>query len=107
MAKEYKSAPPMTIDPNKKYTVTIETTEGTITAELFPKDAPGHVNSFVFLAKDGFYDGVIFHRIIPGFMIQGGDPTGTGMGGPGYRLKAELNATPHVRGALSMARTHE
>jgi peptidyl-prolyl cis-trans isomerase B (cyclophilin B) len=105
MAKEYKSVPPMTIDPEKKYTVTIETTEGTITAELFPKDAPGHVNSFVFLAKDGFYDGVIFHRVIPGFMIQGGDPTGTGMGGPGYKLKAEFNKRKHTRGVLSAARS--
>jgi cyclophilin family peptidyl-prolyl cis-trans isomerase len=107
MAKEYASAPPMTIDPTKKYSVTIETTEGTITADLFPDVAPGHVNSFVFLAKDGFYDGVIFHRVIPGFMIQGGDPTGTGMGGPGYKLKAEFSKKKHVRGVLSAARSND
>ena len=65
------------------------------------------MNSFVFLAKEGFYNGVIFHRVIPGFMIQGGDPTGTGGGGPGYELKAEFNDTKHTRGVLSMARTSE
>jgi cyclophilin family peptidyl-prolyl cis-trans isomerase len=95
----------MTIDPNKNYSVTIETTEGVITADLFPKDAPHHVNSFIFLAKEGFYDGVIFHRVIPGFMIQGGDPTGTGTGGPGYQIKAEFNKRKHVRGVLSAARS--
>ena len=96
----------MTIDPNKKYTVTIDTTEGTVVADLFPKDAPGHVNSFVFLAREGFYNGVIFHRVIPGFMIQGGDPTGTGTGGPGYQLKAEFNKRKHTRGVLSAARSN-
>ncbi len=105
MAKTYKAPPPMTIDPNKSYTATVDTTEGTITVQLYPKDAPGHVNSFVFLAREGFYDGVIFHRVIPGFMIQGGDPTGTGTGGPGYKLKAEFNARKHKRGVLSAART--
>jgi peptidyl-prolyl cis-trans isomerase B (cyclophilin B) len=105
MAKKYNAEPAMTIDPNKKYSVTIETTEGTINADLFPKDAPHHVNSFIFLAKEGFYDGVIFHRVIPGFMIQGGDPTGTGTGGPGYQLKAEFNKRKHVRGVLSAARS--
>ena len=105
MAKKYSAEPEMTIDPNKKYSVTIETTEGVITADLFPKDAPHHVNSFIFLAKEGFYDGVIFHRVIPGFMIQGGDPTGTGTGGPGYQIKAEFNKRKHVRGVLSAARS--
>jgi cyclophilin family peptidyl-prolyl cis-trans isomerase len=105
MAKTYTAPPAMTIDPNKKYTVAIETTEGTMTAELFPKEAPGHVNSFIFLAREGFYDGVIFHRVIPGFMIQGGDPTGTGSGGPGYQLKAEFNKKKHTRGVLSAARS--
>ena len=104
MAKKYNSPPPMTIDPTKKYSVAIETTEGTITADLFPDVAPGHVNSFVFLAREGYYDGVIFHRVIPGFMIQGGDPTGSGSGGPGYQLKAEFNKKKHVRGVLSAAR---
>ena len=107
MAKTYSAPPPMTIDPNKTYTAVIETSLGPITAELYPKDAPQHVNSFVFLARDGFYNGVIFHRVIPGFMIQGGDPTGTGSGGPGYKLKAEFNDRKHVRGVLSMARTND
>ena len=103
MAKSYPSAPPMTIDPNKTYVAHIDTTLGPITAELYPKDAPKHVNSFVFLAKDGFYNGVIFHRVIPGFMIQGGDPTGTGSGGPGYTFEDEFNPNKVVRGALAMA----
>jgi cyclophilin family peptidyl-prolyl cis-trans isomerase len=107
MAKRYSAPPPMTIDPNKKYTATIDTTEGTIVAELYPKIAPQTVNSFVFLARDGYYEGVIFHRVIPGFMIQGGDPTGTGSGGPGYQLKAEFNDMKHDRGVLSMARTQD
>jgi peptidyl-prolyl cis-trans isomerase B (cyclophilin B) len=107
MAKKYPSEPARTIDPNKKYTVAIDTTEGAITVELFPKDAPHHVNSFIFLAKEGFYDGVIFHRVIPGFMIQGGDPTGTGTGDPGYKLKAEFNKRKHTRGVLSAARSND
>jgi peptidyl-prolyl cis-trans isomerase B (cyclophilin B) len=107
MAKQYNAPPPMTIDPNKKYTATIDTTAGEIKLELYPKDAPQHVNSFVFLARDGYYEGVIFHRVIPGFMIQGGDPTGTGSGGPGYKLKAEFNPRSHKRGVLSMARTSD
>ena len=107
MAKTYNAPPPMTIDPNKKYTAKIETTAGEIELELYPKDAPNHVNSWVFLAREGFYDGVIFHRVIPGFMIQGGDPTGTGTGGPGYKVKAEFNPRSHKRGVLSMARTSD
>ena len=105
MAKQYPAAPPMTIDPAKKYTAEIDTTAGPITVELWPTVAPQHVNSFVFLAREGFYDGVIFHRVIPGFMIQGGDPTGTGSGGPGYQLNAEFNKNKHVRGVLSAARS--
>src|SRR5205807_5682734 len=101
---QYSAPPKMTIDTNKTYTATIDTAEGPITLELYPKDAPQHVNSWVFLAREGFYDGVIFHRVIPGFMIQGGDPTGTGTGGPGYHLKAEFNDTKHERGVLSMGR---
>src|SRR5207247_5601572 len=96
-----------TIDTTKKYTATIDTPLGAITAELWPDVAPAHVNSFVFLSREGYYDGVIFHRVIPGFMIQGGDPTGTGTGGPGYELKAEFNDTRHTRGVLSMARTND
>ena len=103
--KKYDKPPEMKIDKEKSYTATIETDAGTMVAELYPKLAPQTVNSFVFLAREGFYEGVIFHRVIPGFMIQGGDPTGTGEGGPGYELKAEFNDTPHDRGILSMART--
>jgi peptidyl-prolyl cis-trans isomerase B (cyclophilin B) len=105
MAKQYPAPDDMKIDPAKKYTVTIETTEGTMTGELFPKEAPKHVNSFTFLAREGFYDDVIFHRVIPGFMIQGGDPTGTGTGGPGYQVNAEFNKKKHTRGVLSAARS--
>lgn len=107
MAKQYPAPPKMTIDPKKTYTATIETSAGTITAELYPKEAPNHVNSFVFLAREGYYDGVIFHRVIPGFMIQGGDPTGTGTGGPGYQLKAEFNDRKHEPGVLSAARSND
>src|SRR5687768_15207423 len=105
MAKQYSAPPKMTIDPSKTYRITMDTTAGTIKLELYPKDAPQHVNSFVFLAREGYYDGVIFHRVIPGFMIQGGDPTGTGSGGPGYKIKGESTARKHVRGTLSMTRT--
>ena len=107
MAKQYSAPPKMAIDPNKTYTATIDTTHGSISVELYPKDAPNHVNSFVFLARDGFYNGAPFHRVIPGFMIQGGDPTGTGTGGPGYKLKAEFNPRKHTRGVLSAARTND
>ena len=107
MAKQYSAPQTQNIDGNKTYTATIETTEGTMTAELYPKIAPQTVNAFVFLARDGYYEGVIFHRVIPGFMIQGGDPTGTGSGGPGYKLKAEFNDMKHDRGVLSMARTND
>ncbi len=107
MPKTYDAPPAMAIDPAKKYTAVLDTSRGKITVELFPKDAPKTVNSFVFLAKEHFYDGVPFHRIIKGFMIQGGDPTGTGTGGPGYNLKAEFNDTKHVKGILSMARAQD
>jgi peptidyl-prolyl cis-trans isomerase B (cyclophilin B) len=107
MAKQYTSAPAMAIDTSKKYSATIETTRGTIVCDLFPQDAPNTVNNFVFLARDGFYDGTKFHRVIPNFMIQGGDPTGTGTGGPGYRFGDEVsrNNVPHRHqtGSLSMA----
>jgi len=93
----------MTIDPRKSYTATIETTVGTMTLELFASEAPKTVNNFVVLARDGFYDGVIFHRVIKGFMIQGGDPQGTGMGGPGYRFADEPVKRPYTRGTLAMA----
>ena len=103
MSKSYASAPAMTIDPAKRYEATIETSAGTLTAELFPQDAPQTVNNFVFLARDGFYEGVIFHRVISGFMIQGGDPTGTGSGGPGYKFNDEPVKRPYSRGTLAMA----
>jgi peptidyl-prolyl cis-trans isomerase B (cyclophilin B) len=82
---------------------TMHTNHGTIEVELFDDDAPNTVDNFVKLARDGFYDGVIFHRVIPDFMIQGGDPTGTGRGGPGYTFEDEFNDNKVVRGALAMA----
>ena len=88
-------------------TAEIETTAGNIVLEFLPEKAPGHVKNFVELAEKGFYDGTIFHRVIPGFMIQGGCPEGTGTGGPGYQIEAEFNDTPHVRGVLSMARSND
>lgn len=104
-AKKYASAPGMTIDPAKAYTATISTDKGDIVIELFADKAPHTVNNFVFLARDGFYDGVIFHRVIANFMAQAGDPTGTGTGGPGYTFKDEFH--PSLRhsgpGILSMA----
>ena len=105
MAKQYRSAPEMKIDPDKNYQVSMETNKGSIEIELFPQYAPVTVNSFVFLIEEGFYDGVVFHRVIPNFVIQGGDPTGTGRGGPGYRFKDEFDNNPlkHETGMLSMA----
>ncbi len=84
-------------------TATLHTNHGAISLELYPEDAPKTVENFVKLAQDGFYDGVIFHRVIPDFMIQGGDPTGTGRGGPGYQFEDEFNDRKVVRGALAMA----
>ena len=84
---------------------TVETNKGIFSFELFPEDAPGTVESFMKLARKGFYDGTIFHRVVPGFVIQGGDPTGTGRGGPGYTIKAEFNKRKHVAGTVAMART--
>lgn len=99
----YKAAPPMTIDVNKTYIATITTAKGSIVAQLFPKDAPQHVNNFVFLSRDGFFNGLKFHRVEPGFVIQGGDPLGNGTGGPGYGIPPEIKAK-HTEGALAMAR---
>ena len=95
----------MTIDSAKSYTATFETSRGNITCELFAKDAPKTVNNLVFLARDGFYDGTVFHRVIDNFMIQGGDPTATGRGGPGYKFEDEFDNNPnkHQVGSLSMA----
>jgi len=94
----------MTIDPNKQYSATFETSRGEIVCDLFARDAPKTVNNFSFLAREKFYDGTVFHRVIANFMIQGGDPTGTGRGGPGYRFEDELdNPHKHQVGSLSMA----
>jgi len=101
--KTYSAPPPMVIDTAKEYTATIETEKGTLVLELFASDVPITVNNFVFLAREGFYDGTTFHRVIPDFMTQGGDPTGTGMGGPGYIFDNEITEHTHVAGALSMA----
>ncbi len=101
--KTYSAPPPMKIDTGKQYTATIKTEKGNLVLELFASDAPMTVNNFVFLAREGFYDGTTFHRVIPGFMAQGGDPTGTGTGSPGYRFADEFTQHTHVAGALSMA----
>ena len=103
--KKYDKPGDMKIDPKKTYLATIDTSEGKMVAKLYPDKAPQTVNAFVFLAKEKFYDGLTFHRVIKGFMLQGGDPEGTGRGGPGYHLKAEFNDTKHEKGILSMART--
>ena len=103
VVKQYSSPPPMTIDPNKTYTATLHTTMGDMHIELFPKDAPKTVNNFVFLARDGFYKDVKFHRIIKGFMVQTGDPTGTGAGGPGYKFEDEPVKRDYKRGIVAMA----
>ena len=95
----------MTLDLDKQYVATIHTNRGDMTLELFPKEAPLSVNNFVFLAQQGFYNGVIFWRVIKDFMIQGGDPTGTGGGGPGYRYSDEPVTRDYLRGTLAMART--
>lgn len=103
--KSYSSPPAMGIDPQKSYTATIQTAGGDIVLQLFADKTPNTVNNFVFLAREGFYDGVIFHRVIENFMVQGGDPTGTGRGGPGYSFADEFH--PELRhdgpGVLSMA----
>jgi cyclophilin family peptidyl-prolyl cis-trans isomerase len=103
--KQYESAPEMTIDPSKKYFATIEMEKGgEIVLELYPDKAPITVNSFVFLANEGFFDGVTFHRVLEGFMAQGGDPTGTGMGGPGYQFVSEISDLLFDKaGVLAMA----
>jgi peptidyl-prolyl cis-trans isomerase B (cyclophilin B) len=93
----------MSIDANKSFTATFDTSKGKIVVDLFPKDAPNTVNNFVFLARDKFYDGTKFHRVIPDFMVQGGCPQGDGTGGPGYEFEDEPNEHRVVRGALAMA----
>lgn len=102
---QYSNVPPITIDVTAQYTAIIRTNLGSMVIELFADQAPVTVNNFIFLANDGFYNGVIFHRVIPSFMIQGGDPTGTGTGGPGYRFQDEIVAglTFDQPGRLAMA----
>jgi len=103
--KQWAQAPEMQIDPKKTYTATIETNRGDIQLELYPQYAPNTVNNFAFLAGEDFYNGVTFHRVINDFMIQGGDPTGTGRGGPGYRFGDEFTGNPlkHESKVISMA----
>lgn len=97
-----------TIDFEKyKYQVKLETTKGAITIDMWPEVAPGHVKNLMGLTKIGFYDGITFHRVIKGFMIQGGCPAGNGTAGPGYVIKAEFNPRPHEPGVISMARTQD
>ena len=102
-AKQYENSPNLILDPTMKYSATIETDQGTMTAELFPADVPITVNNFVFLAREGFYEDGCFHRIISGFMIQGGCPEGKGTGGPGYRFQDEEVTRPYTKGTLAMA----
>jgi len=105
VAKKYASAPPMSIDEKRRYSAVFKTEKGDFEVELYAQQAPRTVNNFVFLARDGFYDGVTFHRVLRGFMAQAGDPTGTGTGGPGYKFADEFH--PALRhsgpGILSMA----
>ncbi len=103
--QQWKEPPEMQIDEGKIYQAIIETNRGAIQLDLYAQHAPKTVNNFVFLAREGFYDGVSFHRVIPDFVIQGGDPTGTGRGGPGYHFEDEVEGNPlkHERGVISMA----
>ena len=105
MSQQWDTPPEMQIDAAKNYSITMETSKGTIEIDLFAAEAPRTVNNFVFLAREGYYDGVSFHRVIDNFMIQGGDPTGSGMGGPGYKFEDEFDGNPHKHetGSLSMA----
>ena len=105
--KKYDNKPDLTIDPAKKYTAHVYTDRGHFAMELRPDIAPEHVNSFVFLARDDFYNGVKFHRVVPGFVAQAGDPTGTGSGGPGYNINLEPSQESFSRGVLGMARSND
>jgi len=105
MAKQWENPPVLTIDEDRVYLVKLETTKGEVQLELYPEHAPKTVNNFVFLVKEAFYDGISFHRVIDNFMVQGGDPTGSGMGGPGYKFEDELSGNPLKHGSkvISMA----
>jgi peptidyl-prolyl cis-trans isomerase B (cyclophilin B) len=105
MAKQWATSPALTIDVDRVYIVKLETTKGDIQLELYPEHAPKTVNNFVFLVNEAFYDGITFHRVIANFMIQGGDPTGTGTSGPGYKFEDELTSNPlkHDNKVISMA----
>jgi peptidyl-prolyl cis-trans isomerase B (cyclophilin B) len=103
--QQWDSAPEMQIDTDRHYKITMETNKGTIELELYPEHAPITVNNFVFLCEQGYYNGVAFHRVIDDFVVQGGDPTGTGRGGPGYRFEDETSGNPlrHESKVISMA----
>ena len=103
--RTYSEPPAMEIDPSNRYEALIRTERGDIRVELLPQEAPGYVNNFVFLARNRFFDGLTFHRVIPGFVAQGGDPTGGGAGGPGYSLDEETNELPFAAGVISMAKS--
>ena len=105
MAKQWENPPALTIDEDRVYLVKLETTKGEVQLELYPEHAPKTVNNFVFLVKEAFYNGISFHRVIDNFMVQGGDPTGSGMGGPGYKFEDELSGNPLKHGSkvISMA----
>jgi len=105
MEKWDKKAQSLSAEEMKKLAAVIETNRGVIKFEFFPEDAPGHVRNFIKLAQSGFYNGTVFHRVVKGFVIQGGDPEGTGRGGPGYQIKAEFNDRPHLEGTVAMARS--
>ena len=103
MPKQWNQPPAMAIEPNKSYSAVLHTTMGDISVQLLAQEAPKTVNNFVFLAREGFYTNVPFHRIIKGFMVQTGDPTGTGRGGPGYRFEDEKVTRDYVKGTVAMA----
>jgi peptidyl-prolyl cis-trans isomerase B (cyclophilin B) len=100
---QWNSPPEMMIDKSKEYRAIMETEKGTMVLELFAKDVPTTVNNFVFLATNGYYDDTTFHRVLKDFVVQGGDPTGTGRGGPGYTIPDEVTGHKHEVGAISMA----
>ncbi|MBI2342330.1 MAG: peptidylprolyl isomerase [Deltaproteobacteria bacterium] len=104
MAKTWTEPKAANVEAAKKYTALIKTSKGDIVCELFAKDAPLSVTNFKYLADGGFYNGLTFHRVVPNFVVQGGDPNGTGSGGPGYTIPAEIKK-PHPKGALAWART--